>query len=80
VNIDFSESVIEKMKPKHPEMEWLVMDMLDLKFDDRSFDVVIDKGASFYPLLFSLLHFFISLTQFSSPTFLQLQWTLSWYL
>ena len=26
-------------------MSWLVMDILDLKFPDKCFDVVIDKGT-----------------------------------
>ena len=48
-NIDFSEIVIEKMKLLHgdvrPLMEWIFMDMTDLKFEERSFDVVIDKAS-----------------------------------
>lgn len=26
------------------KMQWLKMDILDLKFEDESFDLVIDKG------------------------------------
>ena len=48
-NIDFSDIVIEKMKLLHgdvrPLMEWIFMDMTDLKFEERSFDVVIDKAS-----------------------------------
>ncbi|THH18050.1 hypothetical protein EW146_g2868 [Bondarzewia mesenterica] len=48
-NIDYSNVVIEQMKRKHqttrPEMEWLEMDIRDLKFEDASFDVAIDKGT-----------------------------------
>lgn len=50
VNIDFSEVVIENMRKKcgeeMPEMDWLVMDVLDMsQFPDASFDVAIDKGT-----------------------------------
>ncbi|XP_054756592.2 EEF1A lysine methyltransferase 4-like [Lytechinus pictus] len=48
VNVDFSSVCIEKMKEKHehcPTMEWMVMDIKDLKFPDCSFDVVLEKGT-----------------------------------
>jgi len=49
VNIDFSGVLIEKMRSLHaetrPEMEWHEMDIRDLKFEDDSFDVAIDKGT-----------------------------------
>ncbi|KAI0794493.1 S-adenosyl-L-methionine-dependent methyltransferase [Fomes fomentarius] len=49
VNTDYSSVLIEKMRHKHeesaPEMEWLEMDIRDLKFEDGSFDVAIDKGT-----------------------------------
>ncbi|PAV19595.1 S-adenosyl-L-methionine-dependent methyltransferase [Pyrrhoderma noxium] len=49
VNIDYSSIVIEQMKERHGEtrssMEWHEMDIRDLKFDDNSFDVAIDKGT-----------------------------------
>ena len=45
VNIDYSVSVIARMQKKRPDMEWLVMDMTNLTFEDASFDVVIDKAA-----------------------------------
>ena len=45
VNIDYSTSVIALMQKKRPDMEWLVMDMTNLTFEDASFDVVIDKAA-----------------------------------
>jgi ubiquinone/menaquinone biosynthesis C-methylase UbiE len=35
------------MKERHvsrEKMQWLEMDILDLKFEDESFDLVIDKG------------------------------------
>jgi EEF1A lysine methyltransferase 4 len=48
VNIDFSKIVIDRMaeaNKSRPHMTWLEMDMCDLKFDDSSFDVVIDKAT-----------------------------------
>lgn len=48
VNIDFSETVIKNMKERcynMPEMKWIKMNIKDLKFDNESFDVVIDKGT-----------------------------------
>ncbi|KAI0831817.1 S-adenosyl-L-methionine-dependent methyltransferase [Trametes gibbosa] len=49
VNTDYSGILIEKMRHRHaesrPEMEWQEMDIRDLKFDDDSFDVAIDKGT-----------------------------------
>lgn len=47
-SIDFSETVIAKMKERSlamPTLKWHVMDMLELMFDSESFDVVIDKGS-----------------------------------
>jgi len=48
-NIDFSDVVIRKMATSNvetrPKMEWICMDMLELKFSDKAFDVVIDKAA-----------------------------------
>ncbi|TFK26215.1 S-adenosyl-L-methionine-dependent methyltransferase [Coprinopsis marcescibilis] len=49
VNTDYSDILIEQMRRKHqetrPEMEWHEMDVRDLKFEDRFFDVAIDKGT-----------------------------------
>ncbi|KAH7872935.1 S-adenosyl-L-methionine-dependent methyltransferase [Lentinula edodes] len=49
VNTDYSSIIVEKMKQRHgdarPQMEWHEMDVRDLKFDDSSFDVAIDKGT-----------------------------------
>lgn len=45
-SIDFSETVIANMKEKHPELNWLTMDMRYLDgFEDASFDFVVDKAA-----------------------------------
>ena len=47
-NIDFSSVVIDRMRTKNVSlagMSWHVMDMLDLKFGDKLFDVVLDKGS-----------------------------------
>jgi ubiquinone/menaquinone biosynthesis C-methylase UbiE len=48
-NIDFSEICIKNMQErnveKRPSMKWLVMDILDLKYKDQSFDIVLDKGT-----------------------------------
>jgi ubiquinone/menaquinone biosynthesis C-methylase UbiE len=35
--------MIGKHAEKRPGMTWLEMDIRDLKFEDESFDVVIDK-------------------------------------
>jgi SAM-dependent methyltransferase len=49
VNIDYSGNVVKAMAAKYstekPGMQWLEMNMLDLKFEDGSFDLVIDKAA-----------------------------------
>ena len=48
-NIDFSATVIDKMKSLHsvsrPGMVWLEQDMTDLRFDASTFDVVLDKAS-----------------------------------
>jgi ubiquinone/menaquinone biosynthesis C-methylase UbiE len=48
-NIDFSEICIQNMeernREKRPSMKWLVMDILDLKYEDETFDIVLDKGT-----------------------------------
>lgn len=38
--------MIGKHAEKRPGMDWLEMDIRDLKFEDGSFDVVIDKVSS----------------------------------
>ncbi|KAH9973559.1 S-adenosyl-L-methionine-dependent methyltransferase [Lactifluus volemus] len=46
VNIDYSPVVIERMHARNhnrPEMQWLVMDVRNLKFEDASFDVALTK-------------------------------------
>ncbi|KAH6916050.1 S-adenosyl-L-methionine-dependent methyltransferase [Coprinopsis sp. MPI-PUGE-AT-0042] len=49
VNTDYSDILIDQTKKRHgkarPEMEWHEMDVRDLKFEDESFDVAIDKGT-----------------------------------
>jgi EEF1A lysine methyltransferase 4 len=49
VNIDFSATVIERMKKTHiedrPQMQWITMDMTDMRFEAGAFDVVIDKAS-----------------------------------
>ena len=48
-NVDFSEVCIKNMSErnleKRPSMKWVVMDILDLKYEDASFDIVLDKGT-----------------------------------
>ena len=50
-NIDYAESVIQKMKDKYSEggecseLRWETMDMMNMKYDDNTFDVVIDKAT-----------------------------------
>ncbi|WVZ85250.1 hypothetical protein U9M48_032197 [Paspalum notatum var. saurae] len=48
-SVDFSRVVIADMLRRHararPEMRWRVMDITDMQFADRSFDVVLDKGG-----------------------------------
>ncbi|KAF2140222.1 uncharacterized protein K452DRAFT_230941 [Aplosporella prunicola CBS 121167] len=44
-NVDFSDVVIADMRAKHPEMQWLVMDVRDLKFPADHFDVAVDKAT-----------------------------------
>ncbi|KAF5335992.1 hypothetical protein D9611_006341 [Ephemerocybe angulata] len=49
VNTDYSDILIQQMRERHSEarssMEWHEMDVRDLKFDDASFDIAIDKGT-----------------------------------
>jgi len=49
VNTDYSDIVIQQMRQRHgivrPEMEWHEMDVRNLRFEDNSFDVAIDKGT-----------------------------------
>ncbi|THU86245.1 S-adenosyl-L-methionine-dependent methyltransferase [Dendrothele bispora CBS 962.96] len=49
VNVDYSAVVIQQMQKRHrevrPEMKWHEMDVRDLKFEEETFDVAIDKGT-----------------------------------
>ena len=49
VNVDISDVVVNQMearnKIKRQSMQFLKMDLLDLKFEDESFQVVLDKGT-----------------------------------
>lgn len=47
-NVDYSTVVVDNMKNRSAEaqsMQWLVMDIKDLKFENGSFDVVIEKAT-----------------------------------
>ena len=47
-NIDYSPAVIETMSQqchKLSRMDWRVMDITDMRFDNETFDVVIEKGT-----------------------------------
>jgi len=47
-NIDYSPVVIENMKNRSPEaqsMQWMIMDVQELRFDAGQFDVVIEKAT-----------------------------------
>jgi hypothetical protein len=45
VNVDFAESCINAMRSLYPEMRWEAGDVLDLAYEEASFDVALDKGA-----------------------------------
>jgi len=48
VNLDYSQIVIDKMQKKHQnckEMSWVCMDMLNMDFEDNTFDLIIEKGT-----------------------------------
>mmetsp|Transcript_26186 Transcript_26186/g.26068 ORF Transcript_26186/g.26068 Transcript_26186/m.26068 type:complete len:122 (+) Transcript_26186:204-569(+) len=47
-NIDISSVCIENMKERNferSEMTWEVMDVTDIKYDDQTFDLAIDKST-----------------------------------
>jgi len=44
VNIDYSKVVIDQQKERHPDMNWFVMDALNMDFPDNEFDVIVDKS------------------------------------
>jgi len=43
-NTDISTVVIEQQKAKHPEQKWLLMDVMEMSFDDQSIPVLLDKS------------------------------------
>ena len=43
-NLDYSKVLIEKMKAKYPELEWVEGDIFDLE-QYRDYDIVLDKGT-----------------------------------
>eukprot|EP01041_Mallomonas_annulata_P006778 gene6778-13732_t len=43
-NIDISNVVINQQKEKYPDIKWEVMDVHDLKYNDESIKVVLDKS------------------------------------
>jgi len=45
VNIDTSEVVVSQQREKFPEMEWSVMDVREMDFEDGEFDLVVDKSV-----------------------------------
>lgn len=44
-SIDFEETVIKKMNNREVPINYQVMDMLNMSFEDGSFDYAIDKGT-----------------------------------
>lgn len=50
-NIDISEVVIKQMSSKNrikrPQMTYVTMDMLDMTYEDSSYDCIIDKGNTY---------------------------------
>ncbi len=44
INTDLSDVVISQMRKRYPEMNWEIMDVLDLKFPDNHFPYVLDKS------------------------------------
>ncbi len=41
--MNFSDVVIQQMSSKHPNIQWRVEDVRDLKLEDASFDMAVDK-------------------------------------
>jgi len=48
LSVDFSEVVIERMQTKRPDLEQRVHDVRNLKLEDSSFDIAIDKAGPQY--------------------------------
>lgn len=46
VSTDVSPVLIQQMREKHPQLEWAVADVRDLRvFANESFDAIVDKGS-----------------------------------
>ncbi|EON63083.1 hypothetical protein W97_02310 [Coniosporium apollinis CBS 100218] len=45
VSIDFSSTVVSTMRTKHPDMDWQVMDVKELRFSANHFDAAVDNAA-----------------------------------
>jgi SAM-dependent methyltransferase len=45
IGIDTSPVAVERARRAHPEVEFVVGDVLELPFEDESFDVIIDRGC-----------------------------------
>jgi 2-polyprenyl-3-methyl-5-hydroxy-6-metoxy-1,4-benzoquinol methylase len=50
INVDFSDKTVKEMAKRAKKLnrltlEYKVMDIFDMKFDENKFDVVLDKGT-----------------------------------
>ena len=48
VNVDISPVVIDQMSKRNkerPNMQWEIMDVTDMKYENESFDIAIDKST-----------------------------------
>jgi hypothetical protein len=44
INIDISKVVVEQQRLKYPQINWEVMDVLDMSYEDGSVPAVVDKS------------------------------------
>jgi ubiquinone/menaquinone biosynthesis C-methylase UbiE len=44
-SVDYSSEAIAEMQQKYPQLEWSVMDVRHMDFEEASFDTIVDKGA-----------------------------------